>query len=300
MRWRVHDPEDSVGDVLRLNWLGARVSGVVLGLITAETYQRKLTLAQPGFQVGDAYASADQIVAQIQRELPDKRLGATVDVTTRIRIVAGYRAQVDDTCPATMRNQTWKQQACGVGQTFDVGVDHGVPVIQIALGRRVDPQRQTGVVDQPANAAELFRQICDSTLHCLAVTHIQYQRMHLGLLRQLGAQRGKTVLATAGQYQRPACFGKTAGTGLTETGSSARDEYSGSHFVLLTWREKTAHLLISSDEGSRMPVSGTSMQQPSVFVQKTTNSSRAIRHGPCRQFCPPYPQSDTQSLGASR
>ncbi|MOA00312.1 hypothetical protein D3C78_1196680 [compost metagenome] len=53
-----------------------------------------------------------------------------------------------------MGDQPGQQQAGAVHQALDVGIDHGVPIIQIALGRRIRPQGQPGVVDQPAQLGE--------------------------------------------------------------------------------------------------------------------------------------------------
>ncbi|MCY1457527.1 hypothetical protein D9M71_748310 [compost metagenome] len=84
-----------------------------------------------------------------------------------------------------MGDQPWQQQTGAVHQALDVGVDHGFPVIQVALGGRVGAQGQAGVVDQPAQLGERRRQVGNRRFHGLAVTHIDYQTVHFSLLRQL-------------------------------------------------------------------------------------------------------------------
>src|ERR1700712_2035360 len=88
----VHDPENRIGNVLRLDRFGACIGGVGLGLVTGKTHQRKLAFAQARLQIGDARPGPDQIVAQVQRELSDKRLGAAIHVTARVRIVTRHGA----------------------------------------------------------------------------------------------------------------------------------------------------------------------------------------------------------------
>ncbi|MNQ91975.1 hypothetical protein D3C85_1073770 [compost metagenome] len=133
-----------------------------------------------------------------------------------------------------MGDQPWQQQAGGVHQALDVGVDHGFPVVQAAVLRRVHTQRQACVVDQAAQFVEAGRQAGDSLLHGLAVTHVEYQAVHFGLGRQFGAQGVQALLAAASEHQLPASFGKAAGGGLAETGSGASDEYGGRHALFLT------------------------------------------------------------------
>ncbi|MNH12646.1 hypothetical protein D3C79_721950 [compost metagenome] len=132
-----------------------------------------------------------------------------------------------------MGDQPWQQQAGAVHQALDVGVDHGFPVIEVALGRRVSAQGQACVVDQPAQLGERRWQVGDGRFHGLAVTHIEHQAVHFGLLRQLGTQRFQALLTATGQHQRPAGFSKTTGAGFAEAGGCASDEYGRGHAGLL-------------------------------------------------------------------
>ncbi|MCY1176489.1 hypothetical protein D9M73_167640 [compost metagenome] len=154
-------------------------------------------------------------------------------MAARVRVVAGDGPQVDDTGTTTVGDQAWQQQTGAVHQAFDVGVDHGVPIVQVALGCRIDAQGQPGVVDQPTQLGKGRRQIGNRLLHGLAITHIEHQAMDFGLLRQLGAQRIEALFTTACQHQFPACVGKTTGTGFTKTGGRAGNKQGVGHRVLL-------------------------------------------------------------------
>ena len=137
-------------------------------------------------------------------------------MATRIGPLAGHRTQVDDARPGAVGDQPRQQQARAVEQALDVGVDHGVPVVQVAGLRRVGAQRQAGVVDQAAQGGELFRQVVHGRAHRRAVAHVQGQRQHPGLRRKLTGQGLQTLLATAGEHQRPAGLGETTGAGFAE------------------------------------------------------------------------------------
>ena len=233
MRRRIEHPENGVGDVLRLDRLGTGVGRVVTLLITGETHQRELAFAQARLDIADPHARTLQVAAQVQGELFDERLARAIHMAARVRVVAGDGAEVDDAGATTVSDQAGQQQTSAVHQAFDVGVDHGVPIVEVALGRRVNAQGQAGVVDQPAQFGEGRRQVGNRLLHGLAITHVEHQAMDLGLLRQLGAQRIEALFTTAGQHQFPAGFGKTTGAGFTKTGGRAGNKQGVGHRVLL-------------------------------------------------------------------
>ncbi|MNM92068.1 hypothetical protein D3C81_1043880 [compost metagenome] len=264
MRRLVEDPEDSLGNVLRLDRLGAGVGGVILRLIASEAHQREFTLAQAWLDVAHPHARATQVAAQAQRELADERLGAAIHVGARVRVVARDRTDVEDRRPTAVGDQPWQQQAGGVHQALDVGVDHGFPVVQAAVLRGIDAQRQACVVDQATQLVETRRQVGEGVFHGLAVTHVEHQAVNLGLGRQLGAQGVQTLLAAAGENQLPASLGETPGSGFAETGSRASDENGGRHAVFLAvgchrqglqhaFRQRRQQAIVAADQKMIIP-----------------------------------------------
>jgi maleate cis-trans isomerase len=106
MRRGIEHPEDRIGDVLWLDRLGPGVGCVVTILVTGETHQRELAFAQARLDIADAHASPLQVAAQVQGELFDERLARAIDVATRVRVVAGDGAEIDDTGAAAMGDES--------------------------------------------------------------------------------------------------------------------------------------------------------------------------------------------------
>ena len=217
MRRGVHHPENRIGNVLRLDRLGTCVGGVITRLVTAEAHQGELALTQARLDIGHAHAGALQVAAQVQRELLHERLGTAIHMAARVRVVTGDGTQVDDPGTAAMGNQARQQQVSGGQQALDVGIDHGFPIVEVALGRRVGAHGQAGVVDQAAQRGERRRQVGDGLLHAFAVAHIHHQAMHFGLLGKLFDQGVQALGTTTGEHQFPAGLGKATGTGFAET-----------------------------------------------------------------------------------
>ena len=95
-------------------------------------------------------------------------------MAARVRVVTGDGTQVNDARATAVGDQAWQQQVGGGQQAFDVGVDHGFPIVEAAFGRRVSAYGQAGVVDQPAQLGERRRQVGDGVFHTLAVTHVYH------------------------------------------------------------------------------------------------------------------------------
>ncbi|MCY1399011.1 hypothetical protein D9M71_140600 [compost metagenome] len=123
-----------------------------------------------------------------------------------------------------MGDQPRQQQAGAVHQALDIGVDHGVPVVQVAVGCRVSAQSQAGIVDKAGELVELCRQTCNGLFHGLAITHVQHQAVYPGLLREFGTQGIQALFTAPGQHQRPARLGETAGTGFAKSRGGPGDE----------------------------------------------------------------------------
>ncbi len=113
-----------------------------------------------------------QIGAQPQAELFDERLGGAVHVAAGVRPVGGGGADVDHMADVALDHGR-QQRARHVHQPLGVGVDHGFPVIGVGLVRRLQPQRQAGVVHQHVDLAQLGRQCFDRLLNGSAVAHVE-------------------------------------------------------------------------------------------------------------------------------
>jgi len=139
--------EDLLGDVFGAQGRGAPVQRIGSRLVALGAHQGELGLGQARRDIGDAHAGALQVAAQVVGELLDEGLARAVDMPARIGPLAGHRADVDDAGALAGLDQRRQQRVGDVDQAGDVGVDHGVPVLQIDLLRGLRRQRQAGVVD---------------------------------------------------------------------------------------------------------------------------------------------------------
>ena len=172
--------------------VGARVHLGGARVVAVKANVRELGAADhSGLDDGDAHARAGQVGAQVERELVHERLGGAVDVRPRVRPAGGGRAQVHDV-PAVARHHAGQHGARHGHQALAVGVDHLVPVVERRLVRRLEPQRQAGVVDQQIDRREIGRQPGDRLRHGRAVAHVERQDEQ-PLVAELGAQRFQPI-----------------------------------------------------------------------------------------------------------
>ena len=218
------DVEDLLRDVLGGQRSGAAVELVGSVLVALGADQGEFGFGHAGGNVGDPNARAQQVAAQVVAELLDECLGGAVDVAARIRPVAGNRADADDACAFARFDQARQERVGDVDQPRHVGIDHGVPVAQVDLLRRLRGERQACVVDQCLDLAEACGQLGNHLLHRLGVTYVERGDVHRDLGRQFLLQRFESLLAAPGQDERPAGLGKAAGSGSAEAGCCTRDE----------------------------------------------------------------------------
>ena len=146
----VEHPKNSFGNVFWLNRFSPLIGGVIPRLVAAKAHHREFALAQARLNIADPHTCTLQITTQVQGKLLNKGFGTAIHMATRIRLVARNGTQVDDPCATSVSNQARKQQVSGVKQAFDIGVDHGFPIVELALRGRVSAYSQPGIVDKPA------------------------------------------------------------------------------------------------------------------------------------------------------
>ncbi len=217
------DPVGRLGDVLRGQRRGAFVDLGGGRVVALEAHVRELgAAAQARRQVGGAHARADQVGAQVERELLDEGLGCAVHIAARVGIVAGHRAQVDHQAAAALDHV--RQHRAGHGhQALAVGGDHGFPVFQRHFVRRQGVQRQAGVVDQDVDRTPVRRQRSERRLDRGAAGHVQGEGQ--GGVAQFGGEFGDAFGAARGEHDAVAVAGEGARHFGAEAGRGAGDEY---------------------------------------------------------------------------
>ena len=217
------DPMHGIGDVLGGQRLDILIDLGGLFVIAMEAHIGELgAAAQTGLDIGHAQGSAGQIGAQIEAELAHEGLGRAVDVATGIGPAAGHRAEVEDMAAVAL-DHAGQQGARDLNQARAVGVDHGLPVVQARALRRLEPEREAGVVDQHIDGGKLGRQHGGQGLDGGTVAHIELERQQR--VAEFGRQRLEAILAPGGRDHAMAGLYELAGNGRAEAGGCTGDEY---------------------------------------------------------------------------
>jgi hypothetical protein len=97
-------------------------------------------------------------------------------------------------------------RACHAGQPEHIGLDHGLPIRKAGFVGLVQSQRQTGVIDQRIDRAEVFRQAGQTVPERGRRAHVQHARQQplrsdfmLQLLEALRAPAGRDDARTGMQ-----------------------------------------------------------------------------------------------------
>jgi len=217
-------------DVVAAQGLHALVGHLGQALIALEAHQAELRLGQPRGDLRDLDAVREEVLAHGLGEGVHGVLAGAVHVAARVHLLAGDAADVHDVAPAT-RHHAGDHRAAHVQQTLHVGVQHGVPVVEVSLLDRRHACGQPGVVHQQVDVLPVVGQAVDGALHFVVVAHVHAQGMHHGATLdgavqalELALQHFEPVAAATGDDDAPAFAGEAAGGGLAEAGGGAGDE----------------------------------------------------------------------------
>ena len=203
----------------------------------------KVGLHQSRLDIGHADARVGRVDAQSVGDHLHRRLRAAIDVAVGVGSVASHRTDVDDLATVALHHAR-HQRAAHVEQALDVGVDHRVPVVEVATLQRVEAQGQSGVVDQHVDLGPVGLQAAADVKHLLLVSHVEAERLrtHAQRLDALG-QRLEQVVSAARDDHVVALFGKAQRASLTDAARRAGDHTNLSlfHIFFLSRAGRSAH-----------------------------------------------------------
>ena len=84
--------------------------------------------------------------------------------------------------PTITLHHAGNYQSCHCKQAHDVRIDHCFPLFEIALVFGFQTQCQTSVINQHVYLLPFSRQFLDVLRCLLAVSHVESQRQHVGIL----------------------------------------------------------------------------------------------------------------------
>ena len=125
--------------------------------------------------------------------------------------------------PAIARDHSRQDRVGHRHQTFDVGVDHLLPVVEIGALGRLEAAREPGVVDQQIDRGQLRREPGDRALDRGAVPHVERQRQR-DRVAELGRERREPLGAAADGDDAVATRREAASNRDAESRGGASDE----------------------------------------------------------------------------
>ena len=118
--------------------------------------------------------------------------------------------------PAIALHHTRQDRAGHVHQPFIIGVDHIFPVFNAGAVRRLQTQRQTGVIHQDVNRLPLGGQIGNQRLNGGAVADVKLG--DIKVVTEVVFQRLQALFTTSGGNHFMAVSDETASNTFTKTG----------------------------------------------------------------------------------
>ena len=170
-----------IGDVVARKRLDALIEFGRTGRITVEADVAEVGLDKAGLEVGDADGCVGHIDAESVGEGLHGCLRSTVDIASGIGGITRHTSYINNVS-AVAFNHTGHDEACHGQQTFDIGVDHRLPVVEVALIFRFKSQGKAGIIDEHVNLLPLLRQTLDGLAGCIAISDVEGEDEHFGAL----------------------------------------------------------------------------------------------------------------------
>ena len=233
MRWGIGSKDCHIGDVVAREGFDALIEfGSTLG-IAVEADVAEVGLYEAGLEVGDADSGIGHIDAETVGEGLHGSLCGAVDIASGIGGIARYAPYINNVS-AVARNHLGYDEACHREQTLDIGVDHCLPIIEVALIFWFEAQGKAGIIDEHIDLLPLLWQALDGLAGCLAVSDIEGEREHLCAFGLQFLTDGFQLLnVSAIKDETVAISGKLVGAAEADAARGACNKYGLVHIPML-------------------------------------------------------------------
>ena len=126
--WGIGCIDGYIGDVVTRQWLDALIEFCGTIGIALEADITEVRLYKAWLEVGDAYGGVGHIDTETVGEGFHGSLCGSIYIASCIGGIASHGTDVND-MSAIACNHFWYNQARHGEQAFDVGVDHGLPIV---------------------------------------------------------------------------------------------------------------------------------------------------------------------------
>lgn len=231
--WGIGCEDGHIGDVVAREGLDALIEfGCALG-VAMEADVAEVGLYEAGLEVGDADSGIGHVDAETVGEGFYSSLCGTVDITPCVGSIARHAPYINNVS-AVARNHLGYDEACHGEQTLDIGVDHGLPVVEVALVFGFESQGEACIIDEHVDGLPFLGQTLDGLAGCFTVSYVEGQDEHLGALGfELLTDGFQLLNITAIQDEAVAIIGEFLGAAEADAARGACDKYSLVHILML-------------------------------------------------------------------
>ena len=189
-----------------------------------EAHVAEVGLYESRLEVGDAYSRVSHVDAQTVRNRLYGCLCGAIHIAASISSIASYATHIDDVSLIALHHS--RNDEAGHGEeSLYVGVDHRVPVLQVALIFLVQSKRQTSIIDEHVNLLPFSRNRIDSLLCSFSVANVKDKREHLrAFCLQLRLYSSQLVRTAGCKNKTVTSLCKTSCTGFSDATCSTRDQ----------------------------------------------------------------------------
>ena len=223
--------ERHIGNVVAYERFDTLIDIVGTLVIAMEADVGEVGLNESGLQIGYSYTCMGYVNAQSVGKCLDGSLCGTVDSASGISRIASHTTYIYH-MTVIKAHHPGHHEASHVEQSLDVGVNHLVPVLEVALVFGLQTACQSGVVDKHVDGLESIGYACHSIARSLTIAHVEGERKHLHPTSlKFSLQHLKLVGRTACNDKIVATNGKTTCTSHSYSACSTCDKSSLSFHV---------------------------------------------------------------------
>ncbi len=222
-----------IGDIVAREGFDALIElGCALG-VAVEADVAEIGLYEAGLEVGDADGSVGHVDAESVGEGLHGCLCGTVDIASCVSSIARHTTYINNVSAVAL-DHLGHDEACHGQQAFDVGVDHGLPVVEVAFVFGFESQGEAGIIDEHVDLLPLLGQSFDGLAGCLAVSDVEGEHDDLGAFSLELLTDGLEFLhVTAIEDEAVAIVGEFTGATEADAAGGACDENGLVHIFML-------------------------------------------------------------------
>ena len=229
MFWRIGGIDGNVSNIVASKGLDTFIDIGSTIMVAMETDIAEVCLHKTRLQIGDTDGGVGHIDTQSIGKCLYCGLRGTIHIAPCVCGIASNRTHIDNVSAIALHH-TWYNEPRHGQQTFDVGINHGLPIVEIAFVFWLQSKSQPCIVHQHIDLLPLCRQRLDAFLSHFAISHVEGQGQHVSTFsRQFLLDVGQPLLVSTGKNQPVTVLGEFPGTSQSDTACCPCYQYNLVH-----------------------------------------------------------------------